>query len=147
FITFSFHTVWGVRVIYRESKSRNFHQGDPAMLNLFRSPGGRRSPSSRTPGRKPAARRPEVEPLEGRLVPAKIAVHNFNDGAPTAFSGNVAPNLRSAIDFSHSGDEIDLDTGTYLLSNGELDVAHDLLIKNNAGGVSTIDGQNRSRVF
>jgi hypothetical protein len=112
------------------------------MLNLFPSPGGRRKPTA-------ARRRPEVEPLEGRLVPARIAVHNFNDGPSTPIVGNVASNLRSAIDFSHAGDEIDLDNGTYLLSNGELDVAHDLLIKNNAGGVSTIEptAQNPSRVF
>jgi hypothetical protein len=62
----------------------------------------------------------------------------------------VAPNLRSAVDFSHAGDEIDLDSRTYQITGaegGELLVTHNLLIKNNANGISTIDGLNETRVF
>ncbi len=96
-------------------------------------------------------RRPQIEPLEDRLVPAHIVVHNAADGAVMPIVGGVAPNLRSAIANSNSGDEIDLDNATYLLTNGqglgELFVGHNLTIKNNAGGVSTINGQNQTRVF
>jgi len=92
-----------------------------------------------------------VELLEDRLVPAMIFVHNHADGVSAPFVGPVAPNLRSAVYFSNPGDVIELDNATYTLMGGnggnELNVTHDLVIRNAGGGVSTIDGQNQTRVF
>ncbi len=104
-------------------------------------------------GRKPppAGGRPRLEALEDRLVPATIFVHNPNDGASTVFRGNVAPNLRSAVEHSQAGDVIALDNLTYRLTGGEgrgeLDVTHDLTIRNAGGGLSVIDGQGQTRVL
>jgi hypothetical protein len=115
------------------------------MPNVVRSSG-----RDHTPAARPRPSRPALEVLEDRLAPATIFVHNFNDGASTAFSGHVAPNLRSAIEHSHTGDTIALDNGTYLLTagdGGDLPVDHNLVIANNQGGFSTIDGQGQSRVF
>src|SRR5438552_2651597 len=111
------------------------------MSNAFRSPGRE--------GTLPARRRPSrpgLEALEDRLAPATVFVHNFNDGASTTFSGHVAPNLRSAVEHSNPGDTIALDNGTYLLTaarGGDLLVDHNLVIGNNQGGLSTIDGQGQ----
>jgi hypothetical protein len=91
-----------------------------------------------------------VELLEDRLAPATIFVHNFNDGPSKAFSGHLAPNLRSAVEHSSPGDTIALDNGTYRLTaaaGGDLIVDHDLVIANEQGGFSTIDAQGQSRIF
>ncbi len=94
-----------------------------------------------------APARPEVEPLEDRLAPARILVHTLADGPSLPIPpSHVAPNLRSAIDNSAAGDEIDLDSGVYTLS-GELVVTHNLLIRNGAGGVSVINARQSGRVF
>jgi hypothetical protein len=87
-----------------------------------------------------------VELLEDRLVPALIVVHHHSDGASTPFVGHLAPNLRSAIDHSNSGDVIELDSAIYTLRS-ELDVGHNLLIQNGGGGFTTISGQGQTRVF
>jgi hypothetical protein len=112
--------------------------------------GPQRKSRPRVP-RAPISSRPTVECLEDRLVPATIFVHNTADGSSSSFAGNTAPNLRSAIDFSNAGDVIALDTKTYVVTGefGELFVQHDLTIKNNAGGISTIqaDSQDPTRVF
>ncbi|HEX5272560.1 MAG TPA: choice-of-anchor Q domain-containing protein [Gemmataceae bacterium] len=93
------------------------------------------------------SRRPELEPLEDRVTPARIVVHALADGASMPIpASHVAPNLRSAIDHSAAGDEIDLDGGVYTLSS-ELFVTHNLTIRNAAGGTSTINAGQHGRVF
>ncbi len=97
-----------------------------------------------------ASCRPVLEVLEDRLALATIFVHNFSDGPSMAFSGHVAPNLRSAVAHSQAGDTIALDNGTYLLTTadgGNLVVDHNLVIANDEGGISTVDAQGQSRVF
>jgi hypothetical protein len=136
--------------------------GLPQMLSLFLSAGGKANSSPQDSSRKPRAARPaartrpEVECLENRLVPAKIFVHNPADGPAMVLTpivgGELAPNLRSAIVNSSPGDEVDLDNKTYFVSSaegfgGELEIMHSLTVKNNAGGTSTITGQNQIRVF
>ncbi|HKI33067.1 MAG TPA: choice-of-anchor Q domain-containing protein [Gemmataceae bacterium] len=117
------------------------------MFNFLPSSARRGGPSFRSRGHV----RPGLESLEDRLVPALIFVHNHSDGASMPFVGNMAPNLRSAIDQSNPGDVIELDNATYTLTGGaggnELDVSHTLVIRNAGGGASTIDGQGVTRVF
>jgi hypothetical protein len=132
------------------------------MLNLFPSSGGESTPSGRkhTAARRAPSQRPEVEPLEDRLVPTKIAVHATADGPVTPLTPidsqhKLAANLRSAVVLSQAGDEIDLDNGkTYQVTGaegGELLVTHNLLIKNNGGGRSTVEAftnvSDQFRVF
>ncbi len=132
------------------------------MLNLFPSAGGENNSSPPDSSRKPRAARstartrPEVECLEDRLVLTRIFVHNTADGPVTALTpiagGELAQNLRSAIVNSNPGDEVDLDNKTYVLSGGEgfggeLEIQHNLTVKNNFGATSTINGGKQARVF
>src|SRR5262249_52169200 len=127
----------------------------------------RRRPASLAQSSRPAAParvRPALEVLEGRCVPATITLAGagrFGDDfiaslTPTGPDAYTAINLRSAIVAANNmagPDTILLENGTYKLQGnlfGALTVSDSsgaLTIRNNAGGISTIDAQGQSRVF
>jgi predicted outer membrane repeat protein len=97
-----------------------------------------------TPGRKPAPRfRPQIETLEGRVVPSTLTVtNNFDSGAGS---------LRAEIAAAQSKDTIVFALGqapqVITLTSGELDITQDLTIQGPGAGLLAISGGNTSRVF
>src|SRR3954470_6197823 len=82
-----------------------------------------------------------VEPLEGRLLMAIVAVLNTSDSG--------AGSLRSAIDAAGDGDTIQFDA----TANGEIDLSSELFINKNitihglGTAVTTLNGLGQKRIF
>jgi CSLREA domain-containing protein len=77
---------------------------------------------------------------------ATLTVTSFGD----AVNGSCSPSqctLRDAIDLSNPGDTIVLPAGTYSLSNGDLEVTHNLALTGAGANTTTLNAGGSSRVL
>jgi hypothetical protein len=83
-----------------------------------------------------------IEPLESRIAPATLIVHNLADSG--------AGSLRDTILNSHTGDTVKFQaslTGAILLTSGEIDITHKLNLVGPGANKIILNGNNASRIF
>ncbi len=99
----------------------------------------------RAPVRKPDSRfRPQLEVLEGRLVPSTLTVTNNLDSGKGSLRYEIAhaTTKNSTIVFAPS-----LDGQTITLTSGQLNITTGLTIQGPGAGQLTVSGGHNSRVF